>query len=172
MAKKKAPKPTDVQIRLRDLHMASCSANKSQDGKPPPEQLNQEIAITVGKHKTDPVIAVTVRISLSPLNSAPGGFSVTATFAILFDFMPINALNEMNLEEFGRTVSLLHVWPYWREFVHSTTTRMGLPPLRVPLLNPISIPGLVKAKQPTSVKAATTTTRKIGTKTSRHKIAR
>jgi len=37
--------------------------------------------------------------------------------------------------QFARTTAHLNVWPFWRELVQSTTTRMGLPAVPVPLLN-------------------------------------
>jgi len=39
------------------------------------------------------------------------------------------------LEEALQRTCVLVVWPYWREFVNSMTTRMGLPPLPIPLAN-------------------------------------
>jgi preprotein translocase subunit SecB len=34
---------------------------------------------------------------------------------------------------FANATGPFNVWPYWREFVHSMTTRMGMPALTVPL---------------------------------------
>lgn len=38
-----------------------------------------------------------------------------------------------NFGAFAKTNTLIHVWPYFREFVQSMTARMGLPPLPLPL---------------------------------------
>jgi len=38
------------------------------------------------------------------------------------------------IEAFVANSSLLHAWPYIREFTHSMTAKMGLPPLVLPLL--------------------------------------
>lgn len=37
------------------------------------------------------------------------------------------------LRAFANTNGMLNVWPYWREFVQSITSRAGLPPLTLPL---------------------------------------
>jgi hypothetical protein len=37
------------------------------------------------------------------------------------------------LEEFGRYNIGYHVWPYWREYVQSTCTRLNIPPIPVPM---------------------------------------
>ena len=39
-----------------------------------------------------------------------------------------------DLQLFGRSVGLLNIWPYWREFVQSMTPRMGQPTLTLPLI--------------------------------------
>lgn len=38
------------------------------------------------------------------------------------------------LSKWGRSTVLAHVWPYWREYCHSTMTRMHLPLMLVPLM--------------------------------------
>jgi preprotein translocase subunit SecB len=59
-------------------------------------------------------------------------------------------VTDRDLEAFGRTVSMFHVWPYWREFVRDITARMGLPPLTVPIFR---IPGVgTKKKQARATK--------------------
>jgi hypothetical protein len=35
--------------------------------------------------------------------------------------------------EFGQFNVGYHVWPYWREYVQSTCTRVGIPPIPVPM---------------------------------------
>ena len=35
---------------------------------------------------------------------------------------------------FGKVNGIHNIWPYWREYVHSTTMRAGFPPLVIPLL--------------------------------------
>jgi preprotein translocase subunit SecB len=43
------------------------------------------------------------------------------------------ATEPSDIKAFARSNGMLNVWPYWREFVQSTTSRAGLPPLTVPL---------------------------------------
>ena len=37
------------------------------------------------------------------------------------------------IEEFSKDNVGYHVWPYWREFVQSASTRLNIPPLETPL---------------------------------------
>lgn len=39
------------------------------------------------------------------------------------------------LEQWAKGNSLLHCWPYWREFCHSTLSRMSLPITMMPMLD-------------------------------------
>ena len=43
-------------------------------------------------------------------------------------------LDKEFLSLWGQSTVLTHVWPYWREYCHSTMTRMNLPLMLVPLM--------------------------------------
>lgn len=38
------------------------------------------------------------------------------------------------LNAWGASNTLLHTWPYWREFCHATLMRMGVPPVVMPMM--------------------------------------
>jgi hypothetical protein len=40
---------------------------------------------------------------------------------------------------FGRMNGIHNVWPYWREYVQSTSMRVGLPPITLPLMTGASM---------------------------------
>lgn len=42
-------------------------------------------------------------------------------------------LEKKCLKEFGNKNVQIHVWPYWREYVQSTCTRMGIDTIPIPL---------------------------------------
>ena len=46
---------------------------------------------------------------------------------------------EREAEAFAAATATYNVWPYWREFVQSMTTRMGLPGITIPLFHLYSI---------------------------------
>ncbi len=49
---------------------------------------------------------------------------------------------EEDLQKWGQSNAMLHTWPYWREFCHSTMLRMSLPATIIPLANFLSKPTL------------------------------
>lgn len=51
-----------------------------------------------------------------------------------------------NLHRWGNNNAVLHAWPYWREFCHSTLLRMNLPVTMIPLVQFSTGPGPVQQK--------------------------
>lgn len=58
---------------------------------------------------------------------------IEATFQLDYRLPSFAGLRKVNVEAFGELNGVFNVWPYWREFVQSTTVRMGLPPLTIPV---------------------------------------
>lgn len=57
---------------------------------------------------------------------------VSATYEAHYQYGDMSPSTEV-LERFARENGVFNVWPYFREFVQSCTTRMGLPALTLPL---------------------------------------
>lgn len=66
--------------------------------------------------------------------------SISASFRVVYSIEPnLKQLTEDEIQKFGRFIATANAWPFWRELVQSTTCRMGLPPLLLPLLTPSSL---------------------------------
>lgn len=61
---------------------------------------------------------------------------IVAQLSLTYDCPKATDFSPAHLEAFGQANGVFNAWPYWREFVQSTTTRMGLPPLVAPSLKP------------------------------------
>jgi hypothetical protein len=63
---------------------------------------------------------------------------IDATFVLIYGIESTEGIEERHVEAFGSTSGIYNAWPYWREFVQSTSVRMGMTPLVVPVfrLNP------------------------------------
>ncbi len=62
------------------------------------------------------------------------GFSINASFSLLY-YLPIDtdfSIDDLNM--FANVNGIFNCWPYWREFVQSTSVRMGFSSLTIPLL--------------------------------------
>ena len=60
---------------------------------------------------------------------------ITATFGVQYRFEEELGENELGdaFKEFSRFNVGYHAWPYWREYVQSTSARIGIPPIPVPM---------------------------------------
>jgi hypothetical protein len=58
---------------------------------------------------------------------------IEATFVLVYRAERIGKLKNENFQAFGNTNGIFNAWPYWREYVQNTVTRMGLPPLTIPV---------------------------------------
>lgn len=62
-------------------------------------------------------------------------FKMDADIVLRYKFQDeLPDLSEQHYKHFAELNAFMNAWPYVRELVHSTTGRMGLPPLVLPLL--------------------------------------
>jgi len=58
---------------------------------------------------------------------------IKATFLLMYRAVSLDDITEETVELFAKTNGIFNAWPYWREFVQNTTSRMNLPPLTIPV---------------------------------------
>jgi hypothetical protein len=66
---------------------------------------------------------------------------IEAEFLLSYSY-DTNLPREITDEEagaFGKMNGIHNAWPYWREYVQSTTARLGFPPLTLPLMTGTSL---------------------------------
>jgi len=56
-----------------------------------------------------------------------------ATYELTYLIPKETPVSQQDLNDFARPNAMFNVWPYWREYVQNTITRMNLPPLVLPL---------------------------------------
>jgi hypothetical protein len=59
---------------------------------------------------------------------------IEAEFILNYVVEPYDEITDEQADAFGKMTGIYNVWPYWREYVQSTTVRLGLPPLVLPLV--------------------------------------
>lgn len=68
-------------------------------------------------------------------------FFINASFILLYSFSDKNiSFSKDDLDMFAHINSVFNCYSYWREFVQSTSTKMGLPPLTIPLFKITKLP--------------------------------
>lgn len=64
---------------------------------------------------------------------------VKATFRLCYALPQGLDPTQQEITAFSKTNAMLNSWPYWREFVQNTVTRMNLPPLVLPLFRLVPV---------------------------------
>ena len=72
--------------------------------------------------------------SYEDMPSIDPAIMVSAKFALRYSIT--KQISDENLKGCLENISSVCAWPYWREFVQSSTIRMGLPAFPIPLLSP------------------------------------
>jgi hypothetical protein len=82
-------------------------------------------------------IRVIFKMTVSPDSKLePESLSLEFEFLLTYSLTSDEGLEGEHLDAFARWIGFNNVWPYAREFIHSTTSRMGLPNVKLPLYRP------------------------------------
>ncbi|MEJ5328605.1 MAG: hypothetical protein WHT07_00435 [Desulfobaccales bacterium] len=126
-------------VELREIHLLRAAVSR-----PGPEPVQGRLVLDfdcstrlLEAVEGDHLLPVACDFSLTARNEEEPQrevMRVEATFLVSYEVAHPENLSMDDLHHFARINPLYNAWSYWREFVHSMTTRMGLPPLLVPLL--------------------------------------
>lgn len=119
-------------IELVNLYLNSYTANFYDDNVA--TELKLEIS---GKHSHKHV-GKFITINNENIISAKGAdnevISIAATYVLKYQIDENLEVNDEFINKFVETSVSLTIWPYFRELVNSTVSKMGLPPLILPLI--------------------------------------
>ena len=118
------------QIRLSKSSIESKSIDVSSDA-----QLKHSFDATTILNREAGTLSI--RASLTVV---AGDFvQIDADFVLDYSFDKSIPITDEVATAFGRINGIHNVWPYWREYVQSTSMRVGLPPIILPLMTGTSI---------------------------------
>lgn len=72
---------------------------------------------------------------------------IKATFLASYRVNSFDGLTEEGYQRFASLNGVFNTWPFWREFVHSTTARLGLPSLTIPVYRIVKRPEISEASR-------------------------
>jgi hypothetical protein len=58
---------------------------------------------------------------------------IHAKFELVYKVKDISSFSDNDINAFGEVNGIYNAWPFWREFVYTTLSRMGLPPITLPV---------------------------------------
>jgi preprotein translocase subunit SecB len=82
-----------------------------------------------GKDSFD--VRATIVINTIPANKKDGSLMVKAVYLVHLHSKP--PINEQHIRRFVQADLRILIWPYFREFIASTTARMHIPPITLPI---------------------------------------
>ena len=143
--------PVSERVEVIEILIAESMAKRGAVRDRLPAKLAMSVNVETQVDKDEKVVCVRPRFVLSAKYEEAGGeelLRIEAQFVLRYRVPSFEGLKKANITAFGELNGLYNAWPYWREFVQSTTVRMGLPSLTIPVYRPLKAP-----KRPASAPA-------------------
>lgn len=152
---KVAPKPPSLMqlstalspwTHIRQIRLVESSVKSKIEGQPGAVQLEHTFDATTLVDRDNKALTVRAHLTIS----AGDVLVVEADFLLDYSVddqgLAIIASSEPMAAAFGKINGIFNTWPYWREYVQSSATRAGLPPLTIPLMTGASVLAYYEAK--------------------------
>ena len=129
--------PVSERVEIRHVRLIKCECHQTPLALKGnlQLQLSHDVHVEVNRARKQILVFPTFRASARP--EAPKGnecaFRVEAQFLLAYTAENLTGLKRPNYKEFGLLNGVYNAWPYWREFLQSTFTRMGLPSFTIPV---------------------------------------
>lgn len=133
----KKAKPVSDRVQILEIRLLESRAEQKRFDEDTQRRVTQTIGIETHVDKESSLLSVFPHFMLvvKRHEGSPEELLVRieARFALTYMLASQEDLSEENYEAFGQRNGVYNAWPYWREFVQSTTVRMGLPALTMPV---------------------------------------
>ncbi len=123
-------------VEFEDIKLVSSECKQTPEAASGKHVLNLDCDVETEFDEKNNMILVFPKFSLTAIkenNEGVSDLSILAQFILLYKLKEDTKLTKKNFEAFGKINGVYNAWPYWREFVQNTASRMGLPSLVVPV---------------------------------------
>ena len=134
--------PVSDRVQIQDVRLIRCNCSITPAAVAPPlpprfrPTLERKAATQVNQEHSQ--IAVFVDFRFSAVRDEGENLepcvSVESTFLVSYTAENLTGLKAENFDSFGALNGVFNAWPYWRELLHNTISRMGLPAFVLPVL--------------------------------------
>lgn len=140
-------------VELLDIQLIDISARLQpfDDWMPGDIKLGIDTKTRVRDDKSGILVLVTVDLQSNDTDGT-AALHIQATFKVLYKCEPTADLTEAHFNAFGELNGLVNAWPFLRELIQSITSRMGLPPLTLPVRKPALKESDLRRSSPVSPK--------------------
>ncbi len=154
--------PVSERVEVMEILLAESMTKRGAIRDGLPAKLAMSVNVETQVDKDEKVVCVRLRFVLSVKYDEADDeelLRIEAQFVLRYSMPSFEGLKKANIAAFGKLNGLYNAWPYWREFVQSTTVRMGLPPLTVPVYRPLDA-----VRRPKEARQRTKRTKKLSQK--------
>jgi hypothetical protein len=129
------PQALDVQTKANAIRHRIISGDPIEGSTEEPRKWIA-IDVEVGARflLRDPADLVRQHGSTEEIAERIVGCQVEAIFSTVYACDPSNVPPPEAINEFARVNALYHVWPFWREFLHSTCGRLSIAAVTLPMM--------------------------------------
>ncbi|MBZ4423267.1 hypothetical protein [Myxococcus sp. RHSTA-1-4] len=135
-------------VVLRSSSVQFLGSEAGPPTAPGPMVIQLQHKTSHALNRTAKLLDVTANLILSARDndeSGPERVVIKAEFVVRYSMTEVPDLTDDHYRHFGSLNVMVNVFPYFRELVHTSTSRMGLPPLVLPLFK-IAKPASAKAQ--------------------------
>jgi len=133
--------PVAEQVEILDVLLVQCDATRSSKFVFKGDELTLTTGVAklaFGRNEESKRLSIYLTFGVRLARDADEGpdvlVNVAAKFVLVYSVKSFEGIDEDHVHAFSLTNGVFNAWPYWREFVQTTTGRMGLPrPVIVPV---------------------------------------
>ena len=143
------------RVQLKDVRLISCKCEQSPEAVTGKKSYNINHETEVEIDKKNGYILVFPKFHFEAFienQTSEPVIHIDASFLLAYKIEDFGGLTQSGFEQFANLNGIYNAWPYWREYVQNTITRMGLQPLTIPVFRIVEQPVSKKKSQKKSIK--------------------
>lgn len=139
-------------VQVEDIHLVRAVAERNFETDTPPPVIKFGFDVRSTWNPESQRIKVKVDFSFRAFfdeseDDQPPPLFVEVRFALSYALTSTDGIDEQKVDAFGKMNGVYNAWPYIREFVQSTLTRLSLPTLTLPVLTSEMLTGFYRKEE-------------------------
>jgi hypothetical protein len=126
-----------ARVQIQSIHVVEMFGKQSLLNGKLPTQLSIAVKTSPEVHAQQHTIDIRAKFVLlgryTDSDTGEPPLQISAEFVIRYSLNSTEGLTKEHYDAFAELNGIHNGWPYWREYVQSVTTRMGFPPLAIPV---------------------------------------
>ncbi len=124
------------RVQLKDVRLINCKCDQTPEAALGKKEYGINYSTEVQVDKKNGYVIVTAKFKFEAFNESENQkpvILIDTSFLLAYKIENFEGLTQKGFEQFANLNGIYNAWPYWREFVQNTVTRMGLPSLTIPV---------------------------------------